>query len=373
MGSKEVKVKNLVGVYVTPLEDGSNTFRINYKHPIEKKLKWLTIGNSKDGFNATYAKNKRSEIIAICRMGDDPNIPILKAKQHKTTFNDLADNYLINLFDTKGSTRSTKQSKSRYNSYLAPTIGDLQLTQLTKQHAKKIQSSLTKRGLAPRTVNHIVTLISTIINYNIKNDVVKGSNPLKGIEQLKADSERTRYLTKEEVSELLEHTKDDKTLHLFTLLALSTGARLNGVLSIQKKDINLKNNTVKLQDLKSGGTYQGFTKADVKDLLQEAMKTLEPNSYVVNYKDGERLEDKRIQRPLKPILDKLFNKDLDKDNTLDRAVVHTLRHTFASLLAINDVSIYKIMKLMNHKDIKMTMRYAKLAPDSGQSDINNLF
>ncbi len=27
---------------------------------------------------------------------------------------------------------------------------------------------------------------------------------------------------------------------------------------------------------------------------------------------------------------------------------------------------------MNHKDIKMTMRYAKLAPDSGRESVNDL-
>lgn len=30
-------------------------------------------------------------------------------------------------------------------------------------------------------------------------------------------------------------------------------------------------------------------------------------------------------------------------------------------------------KLMNHSDIKMTLRYAKLAPESGRSDIKNLY
>ena len=39
----------------------------------------------------------------------------------------------------------------------------------------------------------------------------------------------------------------------------------------------------------------------------------------------------------------------------------SLRHTFASHLAINGVSLFEIQKLLNHKDINMTMRYMKLA------------
>jgi site-specific recombinase XerD len=46
---------------------------------------------------------------------------------------------------------------------------------------------------------------------------------------------------------------------------------------------------------------------------------------------------------------------------------------FASHLAINGTPIFTIQKLMNHRDISMTMRYAKLAPDSGRETIENLF
>ena len=45
---------------------------------------------------------------------------------------------------------------------------------------------------------------------------------------------------------------------------------------------------------------------------------------------------------------------------------------FASHLAINGTPIFTIQKLMNHKDITMTMRYTKLAPDSGSEAIENL-
>ena len=58
---------------------------------------------------------------------------------------------------------------------------------------------------------------------------------------------------------------------------------------------------------------------------------------------------------------------------VNKIVIHTLRHTFASRLAINGTPIFTIQKLMNHSDIKMTARYAKLAPDSGLSAIKGLY
>ena len=68
----------------------------------------------------------------------------------------------------------------------------------------------------------------------------------------------------------------------------------------------------------------------------------------------------------------LFNQEIDVNDRKNRVVFHTLRHTFASHLAINGTPIFTIQKLMNHKDIKMTLRYAKLSPDSGREAILNL-
>lgn len=78
------------------------------------------------------------------------------------------------------------------------------------------------------------------------------------------------------------------------------------------------------------------------------------------------------EKRLRSILDELFNKGIDNSDRKNKVVIHTLRHTFASHLAINGTPIFTIQKLMNHKDIKMTMRYAKLAPDSGREAVINL-
>ena len=72
-------------------------------------------------------------------------------------------------------------------------------------------------------------------------------------------------------------------------------------------------------------------------------------------------------------MNKLFNEGLDKKDSKNRVVIHSLRHTFASQLAISGTPIFTIQKLMNHADIKQTMRYAKLAPDSGKDYIQRLY
>lgn len=50
----------------------------------------------------------------------------------------------------------------------------------------------------------------------------------------------------------------------------------------------------------------------------------------------------------------------------NRIVFHSLRHTYASWLVQKGVPLYTVQKLMGHKTVIMTQRYAHLAPDQGK-------
>ncbi len=51
---------------------------------------------------------------------------------------------------------------------------------------------------------------------------------------------------------------------------------------------------------------------------------------------------------------------------------HTLRHTFASHLIMQGIDLTNVKVLMGHKDIKMTLRYAHLAPGHTSKAVNVL-
>ena len=57
----------------------------------------------------------------------------------------------------------------------------------------------------------------------------------------------------------------------------------------------------------------------------------------------------------------------------DKVVFHTLRHTFASWLAINGTPIYTIKELMGHKTLAMTERYSHLIPDAKREAVERVF
>ena len=76
---------------------------------------------------------------------------------------------------------------------------------------------------------------------------------------------------------------------------------------------------------------------------------------------------------MRPIYTELFNKNLEKNDYKRRVVNHTLRHTFASHLAINGISLFEIQKLLNHRDINMTMRYMKLSEQNKVNAVEGIY
>ena len=75
---------------------------------------------------------------------------------------------------------------------------------------------------------------------------------------------------------------------------------------------------------------------------------------------------------MRPVYDKLFNEGLKKHDRY-RFSLHNLRHTVASNLAIQGVSLLKIKQILNHKSIQSTLIYSKLQNKDTFNDIDSLY
>ena len=56
----------------------------------------------------------------------------------------------------------------------------------------------------------------------------------------------------------------------------------------------------------------------------------------------------------------------------DRLHFHSLRHTFASWLVQEGVSIYAVKELLGHSDVKTTQVYSHLQPGELHSTVNKI-
>ena len=99
------------------------------------------------------------------------------------------------------------------------------------------------------------------------------------------------------------------------------------------------------------------------------MKRGKPEDYVFPARHGEKID--RISNTFMRAVENL---DLNEGITDPRqkVVFHTLRHTFASWLAIQGTPILTIKELMGHQSLAMTERYSHLSPDHKKQAVEGI-
>ncbi len=359
------------GVFERTTKKGDRTFYIRYRDNSGKQVRQV-VGTAKQGITAKYCERILQETKVKLRLGEAAPIKN-NSKSKIVTLNHAAKEYWLKRSEAK----SIKNLKSVYRTHIEKQLGYLDIQTIDENTIQNYTKTLLKtvskhtgRLITQKTANNALGVLSAILTKAVKQ-------PPK-ITKLKTDNTRDRYLNLKEIniltSHLLQcHLPTAQRLLLFTHISLSTGGRLTSVLGIQGKHINRSGGSVMLHNYKTESTYTAFLPDDIMDMIPP----LVPGQYLFEGHDKEgnikAIDPKQIQRPLQGILNELFNSGLDAEDSKHRVVVHTLRHTFASHLAIKGVPIQKIMKLMDHSDIKMTLRYAKLDPDSGKNDVMELY
>ena len=380
----EVEAPKYEGIFYNELKSGDKTFYVVYKDIKTNKKVDLKVGRESDGITEKFCFNKRKQILEELRLGNTQNtIKNRRFFKEVTTLDMIAEQYhenrRLHLTDT-----NLRDTKALYKNHILPFIGNKDIESITDSDIENIM--LKKKGnLSNRTINIIVEKISTIFNFAIKKKLFSHSNPARSVEKLPENNERTRFLSIEEINQLLEEVKKNDILYIFTVLSLTTGGRLKTICDIKIQDIDLKHKIITLQDFKNKTHYKGFIKNDTQfiKLLKKHMTNKNPTDFLLD-RATLTANYRYIQRTLSKILDTLFNQSLlenlsecsleeEAEIRRNKVVIHTLRHTFASQLVINGTPIFTVQNLMNHKDMKMTQRYAKLAPDSGRDSINDIF
>jgi len=375
--AKFINSKKNEGVQHYIKENGYKTYYIRFRNE-NNKLKRVKIGCETEGVNEVYCKNKRVEIINAILKGEQPP-KIVKSRNRKIlTLDYVSKKY----FETKDDSKSTFERLSKYNKHLAPVLGMKEITQITKHDLTILQHKTLEKGLSNQTANMIIELFGTIFNYGFKEEMYEAVNPVVKITKLKVKNTRERFLKKHEISELFEVSKQSDLdneygclLELFCKLSLTTGARMESILHLKKCDIDLQNDIIRLTDFKGGDeVYSGYVTDTTRKLLHKIFSEIGFNDYIISFNlNGEKITGRQLQRRLKPILDKLFNKGLDVKDRKNRIVIHSMRHTFASQLALSNVPIRQIQELLNHSDISQTVRYAKLQDETNKQALQNVF
>ncbi|MHB8232054.1 MAG: site-specific integrase [bacterium] len=156
-------------------------------------------------------------------------------------------------------------------------------------------------------------------------------------------------MSEEEADTLISNC--EPYLRPIVVTALNTGMRKGEILSLTWDRVDLKNRIILLDKTKNGERRE----IPVNDTLYRALSGL-----------TRRLDIKLVfpnPETLKQYYDLkgTFGRALAKSHITDFRF-HDLRHTFASRLVMKGIDLTTVKELLGHKDVKMTLRYAHLAP-----------
>lgn len=214
---------------------------------------------------------------------------------------------------------------------------------------RQIERYQTKRRdlFTVATVNRELALLKHLLSKAVKWRVLK-ENSAKEIKFLKGAVSRVRYLMPDEFQAVLSNC--DEFLKPIVTVAVHTGLRRGELLNLTWDRVNFEQRIITILDTKN---------AERKDLPMDDTVT---STLQRLDRRGEFVFPNNRGRPFNPsIIHYAFHSALDRAGIKDFRW-HDLRHTFASNLVMAGVKIEKVQKLMGHKMIAMTQRYAHLAP-----------
>ncbi|PLU84777.1 integrase [Pseudomonas plecoglossicida] len=376
----EVHDTTITGLFVRVTAAGAKSYVVTWARGRKKALGRVGI------LTLDQARQEATQYLAEARKHGEPTA-ISQGRRGATlpSLRDFINDTYLPWF--KAHHRGYEKTAHTLSNYFE-TIMPQRIDAITGRDLEQIRTTWLQAGNKPATVNRKMGSISGVFSRAVEWEIIT-THPMAKLKQLKVDSKGVvRYLSADESLQLrkaMNERQDDAraerdsanrwraargrkplsslaeqefTDHLkpMILVSLNTGIRRGELFNLEWSRVNFSTKTVTV----IGDTTKTIETRHIP-LNKEAIETLQAwqkqckkkTGYVFPSSTGGRLEDVKSAWL----------------GLLDRAGItgfrwHDMRHDFASRLVMAGVPLNTVRDLLGHSDIKMTLRYAHLAPDS---------
>ncbi len=333
-----------------------NRWEINFIDGAGKR-RYRTFRTKKEADSALHHLNAEAEAVraGVRAMPPEPH-----------TFGEVADYWLVHKASKK---RSGNTDKGIINKHLRPYFGDVELVAIGVEMIDLFV--MDKEGeLAPKTLHNVLTLFGTMLRLAQRLGWLA---VLPQIDKPRLDEKDYNWLrTREDIRKLLLSATEEKlqpALEVYAT-ALYTGMRAGELMGLRWEDVALDRRLITVKRsydhdyTKNSAIRHVPVLSPLLRLLREWNLRCE-GPWVFPNTVGN------VRKPSDRILQEVFKRCLERAE-LTPIRFHDTRHTFASHWVMSGGDIFKLQKILGHKDIRMTLRYAHLAPEAFSEDYDRL-
>jgi len=324
-----------------------------YENPPQSGIWWILY--YVEGRRHREKVGRRSDAITLyqrrktdARMGI--KMPEIRTRR-AVLFEEIASDALVYSKEHKSSYPGDRSTVGK----LLPVFGKVPIDDITPQTIKAYLD--TRDDLTKTTINRYRGTMSMIFQEAIRNGKAK-TNPARLVRLHKEDNSRVRFISYEEETAIRTVIRKRCPIHEPELtLALETGMRRGELYSLEWDRVDLDRRQLLLLKTKNGAARVVILTAAAVSALEKMQKRRNPklpNVCLTRY--GEPMVSPRAWFEL------VMEEALKKNPSLQDVTWHIFRHTYISRLVMAGVDLRTVQELAGHKDIKMTVRYAHLAP-----------
>ncbi len=279
------------------------------------------------------------------------------SESKKYTLSDLIVRFLSN----PGLKVKTRIQYTPQLQWWSEQLGSLTLSDLTPDKIAGKREKLLNSGYKTSSANRYVAALSSALSMAAREFGWIQSNPCTKLRKLAEQRGRTRCLTDEERSLLLEECEKTgmQELLIIVILALNTGARKNELRWLRWGDVDLQKGTLLFRD----------TKNEMMRSIPVVGRGLE---ILLEWGRVRRLDTDLVfpgKNPKNPVLFEKSWRNALRSAGIEDFRFHDLRHSAASYLAMSGVPIRTIAEILGHKTLGMVQRYSHLNPEHLRSEI----
>ncbi|MEX5217495.1 MAG: site-specific integrase [Nitrospira sp.] len=275
-----------------------------------------------------------------------------RLEEQERTVSDMMERYLRER--VIGLSRHGERRARAMLKHLVPVFGATMLARVTPKDLASYKWRRQQEGAAPATIVKELAFMKAAFNVAIREWEWCRDNPVRRVSMGKVNNARVRYCDDETLARIYQACP--AWLQPIVMVARYTGLRRDNVVSLHWGQVDLARGFIVLDHTKNGDRLG-------VPLCDPVIKTLEDIKPTRPYASGPVF----LQRNGDPVTGDMvtiaFRRACHAVGVADFRF-HDLRHTFASALVQRGVDLYRVQRLLGHRDGRMTQRYAHLSPEN---------